>query len=1186
MRQCAIAVLILGILVGTARADWVTKTVDVGTNPRATAANPITNKIYVANFSSSSTSVTVIDGATNGTAPVTVGTGPRAIAVNPITNRIYVANYYSSDVTVINGATNGVIATVAAGTYPRAIAVNSVTNKIYVANYSSTYVTVINGATNETTRVAVGTNPYAVAVNPVTNRTYVANSGNDRVTIINGATNDTASVAVGSDPRAVAVNPVTNKIYVANYGSGKMTVIDGLTKGTTSIVTGYLPLAVAVNCVTNKVYVANSGDHNVTVVDGATNRIDATVGAGTQPYAVAVNPVTNKIYVPDYADNSKRVTVIDGATNGTSTVTTGLNTDAVSVNPVTNKIYAANYGSNTVSVIDGATNGTTPVTVGSNPRAVAVNPVTNKIYVANSGSTSNSVTVIDGSNNNPLNVGVGTTPCAVAVNPVTNRIYVANSGSSNVTVVDGQGDAVLATVAAGTQPCAVAVNVVTNKIYVANYAGSNVTVINGATNSTVTVTVGTGPRAIAVNPATNKIYVANYVTNDVMVINGATNDTTRVAVDTRPCAVAVNPVTNKVYVADSGNAKVTVINGATDVVVKTVTVGNGPRALAVNPVTNRIYVANSVGNTVTVIDGTTDAAFPSVAAGTSPYAVTVNRVANKIYVANRGSANVTVIDGATNSPATVTANTNPCAVAVNPVTNKTYVANWGTSDVTVITHAPNNDTKVHAAFDPSPGTWTPLARPALTGTGSNSSTPNGNVMMGVVNHTNTAQAAWDTAAVTSGAGTVSITWTYNWGTDSLIPGENFICVQPLESDAAITNNEGLGTPFAGNLLVFPIYRIPPDVGADSVLRPVASFLMPSWKIPPLVRIKNFGSVTQGPFGVRLTISPGDYTPSTRTVQSLAAGDTCTVEFDSLTLATGVFTARCSTMLAGDLTSGNDARTAYFQGCTFVDYADYADSGLTSDPETCWTRDVPSNSPWTVPPFMDDKAWGERLNGVQNNNENSYLTSPEYTAAQNYPSIAFQHCFSTESLMDGGNVQYKFGTGGWNAATPSAGFPYDGNVLALGGPGWSGWQLSQSGWKQSVFTFDDVTNGVSFWVRWHYASGTSVPSHGWLVDEIAGIGCYWHAPVYMSGHGSVIDTVNVWPNMVRGAAQVHYTLKKDCNVTISLYDASGRLAARVPTSGFKKGPNTARLDASGLARGVYFVKVRGETDTRTTKVIVE
>jgi hypothetical protein len=79
---------------------------------------------------------------------------------------------------------------------------------------------------------------------------------------------------------------------------------------------------------------------------------------------------------------------------------------------------------------------------------------------------------------------------------------------------------------------------------------------------------------------------------------------------------------------------------------------------------------------------------------------------------------------------------------------------------------------------------------------------------------NTAQTGWDWATITSGAGTDSITWTYDWGTDSLILGENFVCAVPLEDQAATTNSLGLGTPFAGNLEVYPVYRMQPSTGLE------------------------------------------------------------------------------------------------------------------------------------------------------------------------------------------------------------------------------------------------------------------------------------------------------------------------------------------------------------------------------------
>ena len=61
------------------------------------------------------------------------------------------------------------------------------------------------------------------------------------------------------------------------------------------------------------------------------------------------------------------MTVIDGATNNTTTVAVGSSPVAVAVNPDTNKIYVANYYSNNVTVIDGATNNTTTVPVGTCP---------------------------------------------------------------------------------------------------------------------------------------------------------------------------------------------------------------------------------------------------------------------------------------------------------------------------------------------------------------------------------------------------------------------------------------------------------------------------------------------------------------------------------------------------------------------------------------------------------------------------------------------------------------------------------------------------------------------------------------------------------------------------------------------------------------------------------------------------
>lgn len=100
-------------------------------------------------------------------------------------------------------------------------------------------------------------------------------------------------------------------------------------------------------------------------------RVIATVPAGDGPRAVAVNPVTNRVYIAN--DSSNNVTVIDGATNDTTTVFAGDMPYAAAVNPVTNRVYVANRGSDNVTVIDGEDNSTTTVATGLGPFAVAVN---------------------------------------------------------------------------------------------------------------------------------------------------------------------------------------------------------------------------------------------------------------------------------------------------------------------------------------------------------------------------------------------------------------------------------------------------------------------------------------------------------------------------------------------------------------------------------------------------------------------------------------------------------------------------------------------------------------------------------------------------------------------------------------------------------------------------------------------
>jgi YVTN family beta-propeller protein len=196
-----------------------------------------------------------------------------------------------------------------------------------------------------------------------------------------------------------------------------------------------------VNLVTNKIYVANSASSNVTLIDGATNATTTITDPNADfPADVGINPLTNKIYLPN--SNTNNITVIDGNTNTVTTVAdvNAVRPTAVAVNAVTNQIYVPNGYSNNITVIDGATNATTTLAGPSvfTPYAVMANPVSNRIYVANI--QSNNLTVIDGATNTTAAVTDfnAAAPLAMAFNPATNKIYVSNNSSSNVTVVTEQ----------------------------------------------------------------------------------------------------------------------------------------------------------------------------------------------------------------------------------------------------------------------------------------------------------------------------------------------------------------------------------------------------------------------------------------------------------------------------------------------------------------------------------------------------------------------------------------------------------------------------------------------------------------------------------------------------------------------------------------------------------------------------
>jgi YVTN family beta-propeller protein len=200
---------------------------------------------YVANRDSDT--VSVINTATNRViATVPVESNPRAVTIAPDGTKVYVANRNSGTVSVINTLTNQMLVTLSVRGYPSVVGVALDGTKVYIVDEFSNSISVIDTATNQVqTIIAVGVRPFAIAMTPDGSKAYVVNYGSNTVSVINIATDQViATVSVGSMPRAVVMATVV-QISEGSHGAVSMAAI---------IMSAFILFLVAENIVENVKY--------------------------------------------------------------------------------------------------------------------------------------------------------------------------------------------------------------------------------------------------------------------------------------------------------------------------------------------------------------------------------------------------------------------------------------------------------------------------------------------------------------------------------------------------------------------------------------------------------------------------------------------------------------------------------------------------------------------------------------------------------------------------------------------------------------------------------------------------------------------------------------------------------------------------------------------------------------------
>ena len=221
-----------------------------GSNTEAVSfTGPVANTAY--NWTSSNPAIGLSASGT-GNIPaftaVNTGTVPitSTITVTPFTaGMAYIPNYVSDNVSVINTATNAVVATIAVGNQPYGVSNSPDGSRVYVTNFGSDNVSVTNTATNTVmANIPVGYNSFGVSTSPDGSRVYVANPGSNYLSVINTATNTVvATIAVGNFPIGVSTSPDGSRVYVANYQSHNVSVINTATNAVANIGVGTRPVA-------------------------------------------------------------------------------------------------------------------------------------------------------------------------------------------------------------------------------------------------------------------------------------------------------------------------------------------------------------------------------------------------------------------------------------------------------------------------------------------------------------------------------------------------------------------------------------------------------------------------------------------------------------------------------------------------------------------------------------------------------------------------------------------------------------------------------------------------------------------------------------------------------------------------------------------------------------------------------
>lgn len=273
---------------------------------------------------------------------------------------------------------------------------------------------------------------------------------------------------------------------------------------------------------------------------------------------------------------------------------------------------------------------------------------------------------------------------AVALAGPPSWAFITNQGSHDVSVVDLQQQAVVASVAVGKAPAGVAACSAQGRVYVSNPESRDISVIDIAQRKLLaTWPAGSGPVGIATSADCSRLLVADWFAQELLVF-----DTTgplqrdpvaqRVKVGRAPAGVAVAAQGPLAFVAERDDDSVAIVDTSDLRVLARVSVGSHPFALLYDAPRQRLYALNVQSNDISVIDlrePTSPRELGRVPVGDGPYGAALAADGQLLYVTNQLDDSVSVVDAETLKPLrTLRGFGYPEGIAA--LGEQVYVVNW------------------------------------------------------------------------------------------------------------------------------------------------------------------------------------------------------------------------------------------------------------------------------------------------------------------------------------------------------------------------------------------------------------------------------------------------------------------------------------------------------------------------------